>query len=184
MTGLDLAVIGVVAVSTLLAFFRGVVRELIALVTWIAGIGLALHFNADVVAMLPEFGGSPAARYVVALALVFVAVFVAGALVALAVRATVRAAGLGFADRFLGAVFGFARGLVVVLALTLVAGMTALPQKDWWQNATLGPVLAAIVLAVKPWLPPAWAGRLDYSPGGRAPAGARGGEPPARTGDG
>ena len=184
MNAFDLAVIGAVALSTLLAFFRGVVRELIALVTWIAGFGLALALNARVEALLPDFGGGPAARFVVALALVFVAVLVAGAVVAYVVRAAVRAAGLGFVDRFLGAGFGLARGLLVVLIFAVGAGMSALPKRDWWQNATLGPVLAAVVLAVKPWLPPAWAGRLDYSPGGRAPAGARVGGTPARTGDG
>ena len=173
MNGLDLAVIGVVALSTLLAFFRGVVRELIALVTWIAGVGLALALNARVEALLPDFGGGPAARYVVALALVFVAVLVAGAVVAWVVRAAVRAAGLGFVDRFLGAGFGLARGLLVVLIFAVGAGMSALPKRDWWQNATLGPLLAAAALAVKPWLPPAWAGRLDYSPADRTSADAR-----------
>jgi membrane protein required for colicin V production len=183
MTELDIAVIGILALSTLLAFARGVVRELIALVTWIVGIGLALRANADVAAVLPEIGGSPAARYVVAFALVFVAVFVAGAAVALAVRAAVRAAGLGFADRFLGAAFGFARGLVVLLVLALVAGMTALPQRDWWQNAAVAPLLAAAVIAAKPWLPPAWAEHLDYAPAGRTPAQARSGAVPAGAGE-
>ena len=44
------------------------------------------------------------------------------------------------------AVFGAARGLVVVLAFVLVAGLTALPRQDWWQNAALGPPLVAAAL--------------------------------------
>jgi membrane protein required for colicin V production len=183
MNGLDLAVIGIVVLSTLLAFFRGVVREVIALVTWIAAFGLALALNARVVALLPDFGGGPLARYIVALALVLIAVLVAGAIVAYLVGAAIRAAGLGFVDRFLGAGFGLARGLLVVLIFAIGAGMSTLPKSDWWQNAALGPVLAAAALAARPWLPPAWAGKLDYSPAERKSATARACEPRGWPGD-
>ena len=37
MTGFDLAIIGVIALSALFAFVRGIMRELIALVAWVAG---------------------------------------------------------------------------------------------------------------------------------------------------
>ena len=50
----------------------------------------------------------------------------------------VKAIGLGFVDRLLGAVFGAARGLAVVVLFALVAGVTTLPKQDWWQNAMLG----------------------------------------------
>ena len=72
-----------------------------------------------------------------------------------------------FVDRFLGAIFGAARGVVLVLAFVLVAGLTTLPRLDWWQNAALAPSLAAAALSLKPWLPPEWAQRLDYSREGR-----------------
>jgi membrane protein required for colicin V production len=78
---------------------------------------------------------------------------------------------LGFVDRFLGAVFGAVRGLVLVIAFVLVAGLTTLPRLNWWQNAALAPPLAVAALSLKPWLPPEWAQRLDYSREGRtAPA--------------
>ena len=75
--------------------------------------------------------------------------------------------GPGFVDRFLGAMFGVARGVVLVLVFVLVAGLTTLPRQDWWQNAALAPPLAAAALSLAPWLPPAWAERLDYSREGR-----------------
>lgn len=170
MTVFDLGVLAIVALSALFAYFRGVVRELIALVSWIAALGVALAFEDRLAAMLPGFADTPAARHVIAFALIFVAVLVAGALVAYPLVKLVRAAGLGFADRFLGAVFGLARGMVIVLFAVLVAGLTTLPRHEWWQNAALGPPLVEAALALRPWLPAAWAGRLDYSAPGRAPA--------------
>lgn len=170
MTGFDIAVLAMVALSTLLASVRGVVRELIALVTWIAAAVLAFAFGGTVAAMLPGLDASPAARHVLALALIFIGVLVAGALVARLLSTMVKAVGLGFLDRFLGALFGVARGVAIVVLFVLVAGLTTLPRYEWWQNAALGPALVTAALALRPWLPAAWAGRLDYSPAGRKPA--------------
>jgi membrane protein required for colicin V production len=170
MTGFDIAVLAIVALSTLFAFFRGVVRELIALASWIVGIVLALAFQDELAAVLPGFASAPAARHVIAFALIFVAVLVAGALTAYMLSKFLRAVGLGFVDRFLGAVFGLARGVIIVVLAVLVAGLTTLPRHEWWQNAALMPPLVAAALALRPWLPAAWAERLDYSPAGRTPA--------------
>jgi membrane protein required for colicin V production len=81
----------------------------------------------------------------------------------------VRVIGLGFVDRFLGAVFGLARGLVVVLALAVIAGLTTLPRSLWWQNSVFGAPIVAGVEALKPYLPQALAERLDYPPRGAQP---------------
>ena len=40
--------------------------------------------------------------------------------------------------------------------------LTALPKADWWQNALLSPPLTVAALSLRPWLPRAWADRLDY----------------------
>jgi len=170
MTGFDFAVLAIVALSTLFAFFRGIVRELIALASWIAGIVLAWAFEGDLAAMLPDFASAPAARHVIAFALIFIAVLVVGALAAHVLARFLRAVGLGFVDRFLGAVFGLARGVTIVLLAVLVAGLTTLPRNDWWQNAALVPPLVESALALRPWLPAVWAERLDYSAAGRKPA--------------
>jgi membrane protein required for colicin V production len=63
----------------------------------------------------------------------------------------------------LGAVFGAARGIAVVVLFALVAGATTLPKQDWWQNSMLGRSLAEAALALRPYLPRAWAERLDFS---------------------
>ena len=170
MTIFDAAVIFVIALSTLFAFVRGVVRELIALIAWVVGIVAALAFTPVVGAWIPEFG-HPALRYLIAFALILICALVLGALIAYPLASVIRAAGLGFVDRFLGSIFGLARGLLLVLAFVLVAGLTPLPRADWWQNAALAPALVTLALAAKPWLPPQWAERLDYSREGahRAP---------------
>jgi membrane protein required for colicin V production len=103
---------------------------------------------------------------VLAFALILVVVLIVGALAARMLSGAVKAIGLGFVDRILGAVFGFLRGLAIVVLFALIAGVTMLPKLDWWQNAALGRPLADAALALKPYLPRAWAQRLDFSAAG------------------
>ena len=167
MTSLDWCVIVVMALSTLLAFFRGFTREFIALVTWIVGVAAAIVFSPTVASWLPDFGLNEAVRYIVAFASILVAALLAGALVAWPLGSVIRKSGLGFVDRFLGAIFGVARGALLVVGFALVAGLTSLPRLDWWQNAALAPALAAAAIAAASWLPSEWVLRLDYSREGR-----------------
>jgi membrane protein required for colicin V production len=172
MTAFDWGTVGAVAFSMLFAFMRGVTRELIALLAWVLGFVAAVTLTPMLGGVLPEIGGNPVLRYLVAFVVIFVGCLVMGALVAWPLATVIRKAGLGFADRFLGALFGAARGAVLVMAFVLFAGLTTLPRYDWWQNAALAPPLAVAALSLKPWLPPEWAQRLDYSREGRAPHGA------------
>jgi hypothetical protein len=53
--------------------------------------------------------------------------------------------------------------MAIVVVFALVAGVTTLPKQDWWQNAMLGRPLAEAALALKRYLPRAWAERLDFA---------------------
>ena len=115
MNGFDLALIAIVVLSTLFAFVRGVVRELIALVD----LGRRLRGGHRVCGTRSPtcsrgLDVPPAARHVLA----FVLMLVVGAdrrrrSSRVLLSGVVRAIGLGFVDRMLGAAFGLARGVVV-----------------------------------------------------------------------
>lgn len=169
MTALDVAMIGVLALSMLFAYVRGVTRELIALLAWVLGFVAAVAFTPLVGAWLPEFGGSPVVRYLIAFVAILIGSLLVGALIAWPLASVIRKAGLGFVDRFLGALFGVARGVVLVLAFVLIAGLTSLPRYDWWQNSALVPPLVIVAVSLSPWLPRDWAEGLDYSRDGRVP---------------
>jgi membrane protein required for colicin V production len=66
-------------------------------------------------------------------------------------------------DRWLGALFGLLRGLVIVVAFAVAAGLTALPTLPVWKDSATGYSLAQTVVQLKPWLPPALANRLKYN---------------------
>lgn len=166
----DVALVALLVLSALLAYARGIVRSLIGLVAWVAGFVAGLAFAAQLARVLPAFPETPWLPHAIAFVLIFVAAIVLGALVAWPLRALVHGAGLGFVDRGLGAVFGVARGALLALAFVLIAGLTPLPQRDWWQNSLFAPMLEIAALGLRPWLPPAWAERLVYPPRVAAPS--------------
>jgi membrane protein required for colicin V production len=55
-----------------------------------------------------------------------------------------------------------ARALVLAVAFALVAGLTTFPGHPIWKESVSGPHLAQAALAVRGWLPPAFASRLRY----------------------
>jgi membrane protein required for colicin V production len=159
----DYVVIGIVAMSLVLGLWRGVVSEMMALAAWVLAFMAALEFGAQSGQLAFAGIADPAVRALAGCALVFVGVLVAMSLVRLAVRSMVKALGLSLSDRLLGMFFGLARGVLLVMILVAVGGMTAAPQQVWWKQATLAPPLQTAVLAARPWMPDDLAKRIRFS---------------------
>ena len=168
MTGFDLAIVGIIALSGLIAFLRGIVRSLIGLIAWIAGFVAGVVFAPSLATLLPAFPDYPLLPWVLAFVIIFLLTIVAGALIAWPLHAVIHKAGLGFVDRGLGFVFGLARGAVVIVAFVLVGGLSPLAEREWWQNSLLAPPFEQAALSLKPWLPSPWAERLRYPQRGTA----------------
>ena len=153
MAVLDWVFGAVLLVSFLVGAWRGLVFEVLSLITWVAAFILAQWFAPDVAQMLPMSGAGEAVRYAAGFVLTFVAAVFAGGLVAVLVKKLISAAGLAPADRMLGAVFGLVRGVVVLLALTVVVAMTPLKKSLWWTESIGSGVLSAAIKGLKPVLP-------------------------------
>lgn len=162
MTAFDYAVLTVISVSVLLGLWRGVVSEILALAAWVAAFLVARLVAVDVANALTGQIAEPGLRLAVAYVLVFVCVLLVFAMARMLISLLLKAVGLGLLDRLLGAAFGVLRGVLVVLVVVLVAGMTPLPKAEWWREAMLSPPLETTVIAAKPWLPADAAKRIRY----------------------
>jgi membrane protein required for colicin V production len=162
MTLFDLAVLVVVGLSILLSVIRGLVREVLALAAWVVAFLAANLLAGQVAPWLPDAVPSEEFRLLAGFLGVFVAVLIAMSVLAIMVSKLVKNAGLGLEDRLLGSVFGFARGLLVVMVAVLLAGLTSLPRQAVWRNAVLSDPLEAFAGQVKTWLPADLAQRITY----------------------
>lgn len=162
MTFFDYTVLAVVGVSMLLGVMRGLVREALNLLAWVAAFWVAIAFTADVARMLPEAIPTESLRFLAAMVILFIGALLLASLVTIAVAELVKTLGLSVYDKGLGGMFGMARGLLIVLALVLLAGLTSMPHQGFWRNAMFSAPLEAFAADVKPWLPEDLSKRISY----------------------
>ena len=162
MTIFDFVVLIIFVVSVLLSIVRGIVRESLSLAGWVVAYMVAKIFAKDFMSVLPLSINDESLRMVISFTAIFLAVLIVMSMLTMLASALIRTVGLGSADRLLGALFGFARGLLVVLLLVLSAGLTTLPQEPFWQKALLSKPLETGVIMIMPWLPRGLSRRVNY----------------------
>jgi len=131
----DYAVLGIIAVSTLVGVFRGFVKEAFSLAVWAAAFLVAFHYSGALALQLESQIALPSARTALAFSGLFLLVLLLGGLLTFLVGKLVETTGLSGTDRLLGGVFGSIRGLFLVIVMLLVAGLTPVPQDPWWQSS-------------------------------------------------
>jgi len=161
MTWFDYGVLTVLGLSLLLGAIHGLMREVVSLAGWIAAFVLATAFSGIVAVQLPDSLG-PLLSGLLSFLLIFVVVLLVSGMVGLVLSLLVRAVGLGFLDRLLGAAFGVVRGVAIALLAVLLAGLTPLPREPFWRQAVLSGPFETVALALKPYLPEGVAQRLKY----------------------
>lgn len=148
----DYLIIVLLVFSCAAGAMRGLLREVISLVTWVAGIWIAWGFSDW---LEPHLGGAladSAVRPWAARTLIFLAVLLIGTAVGAIVGHYVRLSIFSGMDRLLGVLFGALRGAVVVGLLTILCHAVRLDDESWYRGSTLVPyaeragnVLRAIV---------------------------------------
>jgi membrane protein required for colicin V production len=162
MTALDIAIVLVLVLSMVWGIWRGFVREMLSLAGWVLAFLAANAVAAPLGELLPASWARAEVRVLIAFVVVFVLVLSAATLVAMLLSRLFKAAGLGGVDRTLGGVFGLARGVVILLAVTLAAGLTSAPRHALWKESVGAGMLTRTVVQLKPWLPPRLERRLRY----------------------
>lgn len=161
MTGFDYIVLIVLGVSALLGLIRGLIKEVLSLFAFVVAVGAAVWWGGSIAAMLSSYIANDFLRAAAAYGGVFVVVLLLVGLLNVTLTGLIARTGLTPADHGLGAVFGLARGALIIFVLVGLAGYTELPQEKWWVEARLsGAVVSAmqqsrafLPAAVTSWLP-------------------------------
>lgn len=160
----DYAILAVIAISILVGALRGFIKEVFSLVVWAAAFLVAWHFAGDVAVLMEDAVTLPSARTAMGFAGLFIAVLLVGGLINYLLGRLVETTGLSGTDRLLGGVFGAARGLVLIVAVLLVAGFTPIPGDPWWQESTTIRRMMPLVNWAAEHLPESVSEHLDFEP--------------------
>lgn len=144
LTWIDAIFLAVLALSMLAGFVRGFVREALGLGAWIVALMVARVLAEPLAEFMAGFIESFDARLVLAFALIIFAVILLCGIVIRLVHAAIVWAGMGLLNRFAGAVFGVARGAVILLVATVLITLTPFAELQAWQQASLRPTFVEL----------------------------------------
>lgn len=153
MTLLDIIVLLVLLLTVVRGLMRGMIDTLFSLVAWVLAFMLGKWGALMVAPLLPIGVENPAIRYFAGFAVIFLVVLIGVLLLGHVLASLVKAVGLGSADKVLGGVLGLTKGLVILIGLTLAAGLTSLPRTDFWKQAAVSGSLQTMAVFSLPLVP-------------------------------
>lgn len=159
LTWFDLIVVVVILISSIMAFARGLLREVFSIVAFIGAAAAALYLRPLLTPLLSTFIHQTLFAEIAAAGILFIGVFVVVTVGTSTLAKAIHSSGeIGALDRGAGLVFGAARG-ILALALFVVlwhhiTGPTA-PMPDWLRNARTYPVLNVAANGLEAFVPKA-----------------------------
>lgn len=166
---IDVLFVAVLLLSLLVGIWRGLLRELLSIGSWLLAGYVAWRFHGVLMAPLEGVISSAGARQAAALLLLFIAAVLVLALLSHLLVGLLKRSPLRGTDRALGAAFGVLRGVVLIAAAVLLVEATPLQDSIWWRESSLVPQARAPAQ----WLRSAveWGlERADVPQAGHAPA--------------
>ncbi|WP_036303388.1 CvpA family protein [Methylotenera sp. L2L1] len=162
MTVFDYIVLIIIGLSVILSVMRGMIREVLAIVGLVAAFYVGITYTNQLLPMMPVDIPNDALRVLAAFLVLFLATLLLATLLGIALSAIFKKAGLGWLNRFLGALFGVARGLLIVCVIVFLAGLTDIPKDPRWRNAMFSAPIEALVVNLLPWVPESIAKHVKY----------------------
>jgi membrane protein required for colicin V production len=164
MLPVDYLILGVIVVSMLIGAWRGFFPEVLSLLGWIVGIWIAWEYAPVLEPRLADKIPSPVLSLWIARFALFAGVLIVFSVVTELVSLAIERTRLTGANRALGLVFGFARGLVVVGVLTIFAQILELSHETWWRESKLIPYGEHVAAGLEALLPESVFEQLPSAP--------------------
>ena len=156
MNWVDIVICLVLAISMIVGVLRGFTREVLSLAIWVIAFWMAWGFGPQAAAYLGRWINSAAVRLYAGYAVVFLVTLVVGAAVVSGLVKLVRSSSLASTDRTLGAAIGLLRGLVLIVAGIMLAGINGDRTSAWWQHSLIVPRLAPVADSLHSVVPTDW----------------------------
>ncbi len=146
---IDIIITVAIAISVGIGLWRGFVKEAISIAALLVAIWAALYFGPAVGTVSDSWLGSVELQKWFGRILVFAVILSLGGLLGWGLSKIIRMSALSGMDRFLGALFGTARGILLVAVAMIGAEFAGFNNDDWWDDSRLIPHLQVVADWIK-----------------------------------
>ena len=146
MIWVDWVIVAVLIISTGSSWLKGFVSEALSLAIWFGGLFVVFYFSPGLATVLADSVNlNYQGRFWLARILLFASALIVGAIIKRLVGQLIKVSGLSKPDRMLGMVFGFLRGVLLLLIVATVLRWISQPEMaSWWQQSLLIPYLQTV----------------------------------------
>lgn len=137
MNWVDYSIIVIIGLSTLLSFFRGFARELLAILNWLLAIGASVYVSPLAAEHIFSFIDNQELRLAISVVVIFCVVFLLGLCLVLLISKIIDNGQLSLFNRLLGSIFGFVRGVLLVGLVLFIIQFFQTTAPNWWQQSYL-----------------------------------------------
>ncbi|MBX2823313.1 MAG: CvpA family protein [Gammaproteobacteria bacterium] len=165
MTGIDIGILVIIAISTVISVIRGFFTEAVSLLTWVAALVIATLYAHQFGNLFRVHIEHDLARGVLAWTILFVGTMVIGGLINYLFSKLRAGVQLGAMDRVIGLFFGFLRGVLIVALIVMAAHLdffTSLRESEVWHESRLLGYYVQIAKALHGLLPPDVSKYFDF----------------------
>lgn len=134
----DIVILIITVLSSAFGLWRGLIKEVLSLLTWIAALLVSRVYSEPLAGLMTGMIENDGIRYVSAFAMLFITVMMLGTFLNFLMSKLLNVTGLKLADRLLGAAFGVARGVIIVLVILFITSMFV-SETELWQQSQLIP---------------------------------------------
>ena len=146
MTTFDIIVFSILGLSVVLSLFKGLVKEIFSLLSYLGGYLMAAHYQQSFAQVFIEIIPSKAIAKLIAFIAIYIFTAITISLIGRVFRSMIiSATKLSIFDRLIGGVVGFGRGLIIIVAILYPIQFFPNISQKLTQDSQTAPYLAKVL---------------------------------------
>ena len=162
MIWIDYVIIGLISIGLIKGMLRGFSLEIYSLLLWILATGVGLILSRGFSVFLEASINDSVPKIAASFALLFLITLIVGVVIRMILGESIKTDNLTFLDYLGGMIFGIVHGMLLVVILVMLAGLTALPDDLWWKDSKLLPPDQTSAIWLRDHIPSGLAGYIHY----------------------
>ena len=147
----DWAILVILVASSLISLSRGFVKEFLSLFLWVFAFVVSINFEHLVTPQILKFITNLEVAKIISYIVVFVLAIYLGGIFIKLISKLIKWSGASGFDKFLGVVFGFIRGAILVLVLFLIIP-SGIKSSELVTNSKISPIINEYIPKVEAYL--------------------------------